>query len=86
MQRVILQVPMSKELKEKTEAVSESFGFSSLQEMIRVVLTKLAQKEISFRVIATEDQSDLQSIEDRADDATVPFEKYFKKRFGKLET
>lgn len=50
MQRVILQVPMSIELKKKAEAVSRDFGFSSLQEAIRVLLTKLAKKELSLKV------------------------------------
>ena len=50
MQRVILQVPMTRELKEKAEIVSRDFGFSSLQEAIRVLLTKLSKKELSLKV------------------------------------
>ena len=50
MQRGILQVPMSKELKEKAEAVSFDMGFSSLQETIRVLLAKLSKKELSVRI------------------------------------
>lgn len=50
MQRVILQVPMTRELKEKAEDVSRDFGFSSLQETIRVLLTKLSKKELSLRI------------------------------------
>ena len=50
MQRIIVQVPMSKELKTKAEAVSSDLGFSSLQEIIRVLLTKLSKKEFSFKV------------------------------------
>ncbi len=55
MQRVIVQVPMTKNLKEKAEAVSSGMGFSSLQEIIRVLLTKLSKKEISFRIEETEE-------------------------------
>jgi len=50
MNRIILQIPMTKELKEKSEAVSSDLGFSSLQEAIRVLLTKLAKKEFSLKV------------------------------------
>ncbi len=50
MQRVIVQVPMSKELKEKAEARSSDLGFSSLQEIIRVILTKLSKRELTMRV------------------------------------
>ena len=50
MQRVIVQVPMNKELKEKAEAVSSDLGFSSLQEAIRVLLTKLSKREFSLKV------------------------------------
>lgn len=50
MQRVIVQIPMSKELKEKAELVSSDLGFSSLQEVIRVLLTKLSKKEFNLKV------------------------------------
>lgn len=35
---------------------------------------------------ALEDMEDLQAIEKRKDEPTVPFEKYFSKRFGRLNT
>lgn len=50
MQRVIVQVPMSKELKKKAEVVSYDLGFSSIQETIRVLLTKLSKREFSLKV------------------------------------
>ncbi len=50
MNRIILQVPMDKNLKEKAETVSADLGFSSLQEILRVLVTKLAKKEITFKV------------------------------------
>lgn len=55
MQRIIVQVPMNKELKEKAEEVSSDLGFSSLQEAIRVLLTKLSKKEFSLKVEETEE-------------------------------
>ena len=50
MQKVVLQVPMSKDLKENAQSASSDLGFSSLQEAIRVLLTKLAKKELSLKV------------------------------------
>lgn len=50
MQRVILQVPMSRDLKESAQSASSDLGFSSLQEAIRVLLTKLSKKELALRV------------------------------------
>lgn len=41
---------MTKDLKEKAEIVSSDLGFSSLQETIRVLLTKLAKREFSIKV------------------------------------
>ncbi len=58
MQRVIVQVPMSKELKKKAETVSSDLGFSSIQEAIRVLLTKLSKKEFSLRVEETEEPNE----------------------------
>ena len=55
MQRVIVQVPMSKDLKEKAEVVSSDLGFSSVQETIRVLLTKLSKREFSLKVEETEE-------------------------------
>lgn len=58
MQRVIVQVPMTKELKEKAEVVSSDLGFSSIQEAIRVLLTKLSKKEFSLKVEEAEEPSE----------------------------
>lgn len=50
MQRIIVQVPMTKELKDRAEIISSDLGFSSLQETIRVLLTKLYKREFSLKV------------------------------------
>lgn len=50
MSRVILQVPMSKDLKSKAEKAALSLGFSSLQESVRLILTKLARRELKVTV------------------------------------
>lgn len=39
MKRTILQIPINPELKHAAEKKAENLGFSSLQEMIRVMLT-----------------------------------------------
>ena len=44
MTRTILQIPMTPELKQAAEKKAESLGFSSLQEMIRVILTQLTTR------------------------------------------
>ena len=55
MQRVIVQVPMNRNLKEKAEIVASDLGFSSIQEAIRVLLTKLSKKEFSLKVEEVEE-------------------------------
>ncbi len=55
MQRVIVQVPMSKDLKKNAEIASLDLGFSSLQEAIRVLLTKLSKKEFNLKVEEVEE-------------------------------
>jgi len=56
MNRVILQVPMQKELRDQATLAAKNNGFSSLQEAIRVLLMKLSKKEISIRVEEKEEQ------------------------------
>lgn len=56
MNRVIVQVPMSKTLKEKALAAAELQGFSSLQEAIRVMLNKFAQRELAVQIGYPEEQ------------------------------
>ena len=44
MKRTILQIPLTPELKQTATKKAESLGFSSLQEMIRVMLTQLTTR------------------------------------------
>jgi hypothetical protein len=44
MKRTILQIPITPELKRAAETKAESLGFSSLQEMIRVLLTQITAR------------------------------------------
>lgn len=46
MENTILQVPISKNLRDRAYNASLDYGFSSLQELVRVFLSKLAKKEI----------------------------------------
>lgn len=50
MTRVILQVPMPKELKNQAEKVAQDEGFSSLQEIIRLLVNKLVKREIAINI------------------------------------
>lgn len=65
MQRVVVQVPMPKELKEKAEIVASDLGFSSIQETIRVLLTKLSKREFSLRVEEVEEITHLSPAAER---------------------
>ena len=51
MNRTVLQIPLSKELKLSAEQAALDYGFSSLQEILRVIMKKLSQKtlDIAFR-------------------------------------
>jgi len=53
MNKTILQVPISKELKDKAEEASAKQGFSSLQESVRIFLAQLSQGnlKISFEPV-----------------------------------
>lgn len=46
MDATILQIPMSKELKKAALEAANEYGFSSLQDLMRVVLTKLSRREL----------------------------------------
>lgn len=75
MDRVILQVPMSKSLKMQAEAVASDYGFSSLQEIIRVLLRKLAKKSLNITIEETEEITHLSPTN----------EKYYKKAIGDIK-
>lgn len=48
MDRVILQVPVTRNLRDAAESTAYDFGFSSLQEAIRIFMAKMASKQITF--------------------------------------
>jgi hypothetical protein len=43
-----LQVPLDTRLRDQAEKVAVEAGFSSLQELVRVFLTKMSQRKIEF--------------------------------------
>ena len=45
-----MQIPISKSLKVDATNVAKEYGFSSLQEIVRVMLAKLAKKELSITI------------------------------------
>lgn len=50
MDTTILQIPVSKSLKSNATLVAKDYGFSSLQEIIRVLLTKLARRQLAIQI------------------------------------
>lgn len=42
----ILQVPINKQIRDKAASKAESMGFSSLQEVVRIFVNKVAEGEI----------------------------------------
>lgn len=48
MNKVIIQVPVSKQLRDSAERAAEEYGFSSLQEVLRVFLAKFANRSVSI--------------------------------------
>lgn len=47
MNHTVLQIPMSRELREKSEKAAVEAGFSSLQEAVRIFLKKFSCKELT---------------------------------------
>ena len=47
---VTLQVPMHKSLRDTAAAVAADYGFSSLQEAVRIYLSKLAKRQLSVSI------------------------------------
>lgn len=45
-----LQIPVSKSLKSDATLVAKEYGFSSLQEIVRVLLTKLAHRQLAIQI------------------------------------
>ncbi len=48
MQRTVLQIPIDIELKNTAEQAAQAQGFSSLQEVVRVFLSRFAEKRIGI--------------------------------------
>lgn len=46
MNNTVLQIPMTMELREKSEKAAVEAGFSSLQEAVRIFLKKFSHKEL----------------------------------------
>lgn len=50
MAKTVLQIPMDASLKARATAAARAMGFSSLQESVRVLLTKLARRELAVQI------------------------------------
>ena len=49
MNSTILQVPIKRQVRDQATSVAEKMGFSSLQEVVRLFLNKMAASEIDVR-------------------------------------
>lgn len=59
--RLMLQVPINSDLRDRAMEVAKEQGFSSLQDIVRLFVTKLANREISLHFGGP--QSELASLE-----------------------
>ncbi len=50
MNKVIVQVPVSKQLRDSAERAAEEQGFSSLQEVVRVFMKKFADRSVGVTI------------------------------------
>ncbi len=50
MNRTVLQIPIAPSLRQQAEAASLDLGFSSLQDAVRLLLHKLARRELTVTV------------------------------------
>lgn len=48
MNTTILQVPINKNIRDQAATAAEKMGFSSLQEIVRLFLSKVARREVDF--------------------------------------
>ncbi|MEX2007319.1 MAG: hypothetical protein WD992_00930 [Candidatus Levyibacteriota bacterium] len=72
MNRTVLQIPLDKDLKANAEKAALSQGFSSVQELVRVFLSKVASNKIEVTLQDTVMLSEIN--EKRYIDMTVDFE------------
>ncbi len=73
MQRTVLQIPISLDLKNEAEQVAQAQGFSSLQEVIRVFLSKFAANKFEVTIqesVMLSDKSEKRYLKE-----TLDFEK-----------
>ena len=48
--RTVLQVPMSMDLRTAAAATADDLGFSSLQEAVRILMKKLAKRQLTVGI------------------------------------
>lgn len=91
MNNTVLQIPMSIELREKSEKAAVEAGFSSLQEAIRVFLKKFSREELvmsfdvpKIRLSEKNEERYLKMIEDYKNDRNIVRSNTTKDFFDKL--
>ena len=49
----VLQIPINPTLKKQAQVEAKRLGFSSLQDLLRLMMTQLVEKTVAIRVIST---------------------------------
>lgn len=70
MQKTVLQIPINQQLKNKAEQVAKAQGFSSIQEVVRVFLSKFAANKVEVTIgesIMLSDKSEKRYLKETLD-------------------
>lgn len=88
MNRTVLQIPVSKTLKVRAEEAALDYGFSSLQEVVRVFMAKLAKRtiDISFQEVVNLSSRTSKRYQKMDEDFSSGKNIYFAKSVKELET
>lgn len=87
MDKTVLQVPVSKALRTQAENAALDYGFSSLQEIVRVFMNKLAKKtiDISFQEVIKLSPKAEKRLEKMDEDFSIGENVYLVKSVEKLK-
>lgn len=88
MDRTVLQIPVSKTLRIRAENAARDSGFSSLQEIMRVFMAKLAKKtiEVSFQEVISLSHEAEARYKKMDEDFSIGKNVYFAKTSKELKT
>lgn len=88
--RTVLQVPIDKKLKTSSERLAEEYGFSSLQEVVRIFLNQFSAKKLALgfsssdEFLSSEQEAILTQRYLEAEDEIVKAKSYSSKNSNEL--